>query len=457
MGEPAMNDPHRNDPHTRDAAQPIPGDASLVPAQVTLPPGQADDIGDAYDPAQQSLAEALKVSFGILKVAMFALLLAYCLSGTFSVGSNEVALRLRFGDYVGAPGQRVLERGTYLAAPFPIEQVIKVDTRPTTIDLNREFWFEITGGGDSKESFRSGQARPLNPIKDGSLLTGDFNIAHARWSLTYRVADPEDYITNVGRPDLGEQIVRCAVQQGIVQAIAQLPAEDFLKGVVNRELAIGIAQRRLDEMKTGLKLDQLNLDQVTTPMAVVKSFDNVTTAEADRSQRIVASQQDRTRILAESAGEAAEKLLAVVTRYEQAVEAGTAAETSAAETELDKAFMDLTIDGSMVGGEAAKIINAANTYRTQVVERVKSEREMFERLLPQYQQNPRIILSRLWEDAREKILTGDVETFYTVPGQLQLQLNRDPEIQKMRQREQLKTLKSEQKEMQRARQLQSGK
>jgi regulator of protease activity HflC (stomatin/prohibitin superfamily) len=351
----------------------------------------------------------------------------------------------------------VLERGTYLAAPFPIEQVIKVDTRPTTIDLNREFWFEITGGGDSKESFRAGQARPLNPIKDGSLLTGDFNIAHARWSLTYRVADPEDYITNVGRPDLGEQIVRCAVQQGIVQAIAQLPAEDFLKGVVNRELAIGIAQRRLDEMKTGLTIDQLNLDQVTAPMAVVSSFDAVTTAEADRSQRIVAAQQDRTRILAESAGEAAENLLAVVTRYEQAVEAGTAAETSAAETELDKAFMDLTIEGAMVGGEAAKVINAANTYRTQVVERVKSEREMFERLLPQYQQNPRIILSRLWEDAREKILTGDVETFYTVPGQLQLQLNRDPEIQKMRQREQLKTLKSEQKEMQRARQLQSGK
>jgi chemotaxis protein histidine kinase CheA len=62
------------------------------------------------DPAQQSLAEALQVSFAILKVAMLALLVAYAFSGTFSVGSNEVALRLRFGDYVGAPGERVLER-----------------------------------------------------------------------------------------------------------------------------------------------------------------------------------------------------------------------------------------------------------------------------------------------------------------------------------------------------------
>jgi hypothetical protein len=200
MSDHPMNDSSVHGAAVNDLAVAAAGGAAAASAH-------ADDPGDAFDPAQQSLAEALKVSFGILKFAMFGLLVAYCLSGTFSVGSNEVALRLRFGDYVGAPGQRVLERGTYLAAPFPIEQVIKVDTRPTTIDLNREFWYEITGGGESKESFRSGQARPLNPIKDGSLLTGDFNIAHARWSLTYRVADPEDYITNVGKPALGEEIV----------------------------------------------------------------------------------------------------------------------------------------------------------------------------------------------------------------------------------------------------------
>jgi hypothetical protein len=98
----------------------------------------------ALDPAQQSLAEALRVSFGILKLAMLALLVAYAFSGTFSVGSNEVALRLRFGDYVGAPGERVLERGTYLAAPFPFEQVVKVDTRPMRLPLDQEFWYQLT-------------------------------------------------------------------------------------------------------------------------------------------------------------------------------------------------------------------------------------------------------------------------------------------------------------------------
>jgi hypothetical protein len=39
-----------------------------------------------------------------------------------------------------------------------------------------------------------------------------------------------------------------------------------------------------------------------------------------------------------------------------------------------------------------------------------------------------------------------VETFYTVPGQLELQLNRDPELLKERQKEQLRSRKREQRE-----------
>jgi membrane protease subunit HflK len=420
-----------------------------------LPPvsaAPADELPTHLDPASQSLAEALKVSFGILKVAMLALLAVYALSGTFSVGSNEVALRLRFGDYVGSTGERVLERGTYLAAPFPIEQVIKVDTRPVTIDLDREFWYEIGGTmvGDSRDSLRAGQARPLHPVRDGSLLTGDFNIAHARWSVTYRVTDPVEYITNVGKPELGEQIVRCAVQQGMVQTVAQTPADELLKGLVNREAAIGVAQRRLKDMKTGYTVESLALNQVTAPMAVVKSFDDVTTAESDRSQRIVAAQQTRTRTLAETAGEAAEPLLALVSRYEQASEAGTAADLSQVELEIDEALASLQISDRTIGGEAARIVNSANTYRTQVVERIKSERETFERLLPQYRKNPQLVIARLWEDAKQTILTGDVETFYTVPGKLSLKLNRDPEIQKDRQKQQLQDARLEQKQGERA-------
>jgi membrane protease subunit HflK len=402
----------------------------------------------ALDPAQQSLEEALRVGFAILKLAMLVLLVAYAFSGTFSVGSNEVALRLRFGDYVGDPGNRVLERGTYLAAPFPIEQVVKVDTRPATLTLDREFWFETTkdDSGLTRSELQGRKAMPLHPLRDGSLITGDSGIAHAKWTITWRIGDPVAYLTNVGTKPMAAELVRLVAQQGIVQAVAQLAADDLLRGVVNRELAVGVMQQRLDSMRTGLVIDQLALDKVSAPMRVAGSFDAVTTAESDRAGRIVAAQQERARILGETAGEASGGLVELITAYERAVDGGSAAEAAGLAGRIDAAIEGLVVDGTPVGGEVARLVNNAKGYRTQVVERVAGEAQAFEQLLPQYARNPRLVLSKLWEDARESILTGDVETFYTVAGQLELQLNRDPEIQKLRQQEQLKARKKAQAE-----------
>jgi membrane protease subunit HflK len=411
-------------------------------------PPSMPDAPPALDPAQQSLAEALRVSFTILKLAMLALLVAYAFSGTFSVGSNEVALRLRFGDYVGDPGNRVLERGTYLAAPFPIEQIVKVDTRPMTLVLDREFWFETTAeeSGLTRGQLQARKAMPLHPLRDGSLITGDSNIAHAKWTLTWRVGDPVAFLTNVGSKQLATDLVRLVAQQGIVQAIAQLAADDLLRGIVNRELAVGLMQERLDDMRTGLVIDQLVLDKVSAPMRVAGSFDAVTSAESDRASRIVAAQQERSRILGETAGEASGRLMDLVTAYEQAVERGDKDAALRIQGAIDAALADLRVGDTPIGGEVSRVINAAKTYRTQIVERVASEAQAFEQLLPQYDRNPRLVLSKLWEDARETILTGDVETFYTVPGQLELQLNRDPELQKERQKEQMRAKKRLQKE-----------
>lgn len=400
------------------------------------------------DPAQQSLAEALRVSFAILKVAMLALLVGYAFSGTFSVGSNEVALRLRFGDYVGDPGSRVLERGTYLAAPFPIEEVVKVDTRPARLQIEKEFWFETadTDAGLSRTRLQAMKAMPLNPLRDGSLITGDSNIVHAKWTLTWRITDPEAFLTNLGNRAAATELVRLVAQQGIVHAAARMSADDFLRGIVDRDLMIGSMQRRLDDVRSGVTIDQLTLEKVSAPMRVAGSFDAVTTAESERAARVVAAQQDNARVLGETAGEASAVLLSLISAYETAFENGDPRAIEDLDGRIATAIDSLSIDGRVVGGEVARRINAARVYRTQIVERVASEAQTFEQLLPQFEKNPALVLSKLWEDAREGILTGkDVETFYTVPGQLELQLNRDPTLQKERQKEQLRAKRDEER------------
>jgi len=404
-------------------------------------PTNLDDSPDApQDPAQRSLAEALRLCFGILRVVMLALLAAYAFSGLFSVGSNEAALRLRFGRYVGPPGEQVLERGTYLAAPFPLEQVITIDTRPQSLALDREFWYDAAGRdrGRTQAEIRRSRSGPLDPTRDGSLLTGDLNIVHTRWTVTYRVADPVAYLTNVGDAGLARELVRCVVAQGIVHAVARQPADEVLKAAVNREAAAALARDRLVAMQTGLTIDQLALDEVSAPASTLDSLEAVTTAETDRSQRIVAAEQERARILGEAAGSASGPLLAKLDAYEQAVEAGRSADADATATAIDAAIDALEIDGVSIGGDVARRINAAKTHRARVVEEVRGDRETFERLLPEYERHPRLVLTRLWEAARERIFTGDVETFYTAPGRLEMQLNRDPEVQKERQQEQLR-------------------
>ena len=66
-----------------------------------------------------------------------------------------------------------------------------------------------------------------------------------------------------------------------------------------------------------------------------------------------------------------------------------------------------------------------------------SDAEYFSSLLPEYRRNPRIVRSRLWQDAKERILTGDIETMYLPRGQVYLDLNRDPKVQQDRERKRL--------------------
>ncbi len=394
----------------------------------------------AADPAQRALAEALRLSFGILRLLLVGLVIAYGFSGLFSVGSNEVALRLRFGDYVGSPGEQVLERGTYLAAPFPIEQVITIDTRPQSLELDRDFWYE-TGLAErgrtaaERRRFRSG---PLDPTRDGSLITADLNIVHARWTVTYRVADPVAYLTNVGDPELARDLVRCTVAQGIVHAVARLPADDLLRAAINRDAAAAIARERLAAMATGLTVDQLALEEVAVPASVADSFEAVTSAETGRAQQIVAAERQRAKILGETAGEASPRLLALIDAFERATAAGLVSEAAALEREIETAIDELRVDALPIGGEVAGLINAAKTHRARVVEQVRADREAFTRLLPEYDRHPRLVQAMLREACRAAIFTGDVETFYTTPGRLELQLNRDPAVQKQRQQERMR-------------------
>src|SRR5205823_2810086 len=108
------------------------------------------------DPASQSLADALRSSFRLLKFVMFGLLILFLFSGVFTVGTNEVAVVTRFGRQRDAAPS---EPGLHFAWPYPIDSVIKVNKGLRTTEIDA-FWLKLSEADKTKDlnqvSFRTG-------------------------------------------------------------------------------------------------------------------------------------------------------------------------------------------------------------------------------------------------------------------------------------------------------------
>ena len=415
------------------------------PDQGHEPPINIDEL----DPAQKSLADALRVSFLILKTIMLLLVIYYLfLSNVFNVKQNEEAVRLRFGRIVE---HDIEQGGPNFAWPYPIEEVVKIRTAPETIELKDEFWFRTDPAAllETNSEMR-GRPGPLDPQEDGYLVTGDVNIVHVRWSVTYAIENTADYITNIGDNELlAAGFVRTAVEQALVRTAAQSTGNDLINGRGYAGLARDYGQANLDAMRSGITITGVDMSDRAIPASVYSAYIDVTNAETDKGRVIDQAQKEREHILRDTAGGAYEALWELITAYERALDMEDQPTSDRLGKELDEAFKALQIDSGdktvFISGRVASAISAAKTYRTQVVEQANAQAETFTRLLPEYRKNPRIVMSRMWQDAREAILTGNaysiaqdqmpgaVETVY-VPSNAQLRIhtNRDPDVTKRR-------------------------
>ncbi|WP_428387500.1 SPFH domain-containing protein [Mucisphaera sp.] len=392
------------------------------------------------DAAQQSLADALRVSFRLLSFIMVILVAFYAFSGTFQVQEQQKAVRLFFGKIAGEPGQQVYGPGWHLGWPYPIEDKIMIPTAPRTISINEPFWFEVTEAnqGRTLDDMAAG-AGPLNPERDGALITGDANIVHAQFEIGYRIGDgpndPIHYVTNVGDTDKADELVRSAVESAIIQAVAEINADDAVRGRINQNRARRIAQDTLAELETGIEITTLAASRTTMPLSVLAAYREVNDAESERANLINQARQEATQILRDTAGPGADGLFDLIQAYEFAQTAGDTDEVDLLQDQLDTALTNQMLPDEFGGlpivGEVRSIINTAATFRTQEVEAIRSEVRRFESILAEHRTNPTIVENRIREAARRDILSGESnEAFYLAPGQIRIQVNRDPDVQR---------------------------
>lgn len=458
------------------------------------------------DPAQQSLADALRVSFMVLKVAMLILLVVYLFSGFFNVRSDEVAFRLRFGEIVQdeSGNDKVIPAGgPHFAFPYPIEQVIRVSRKPREIRLQSEFMYENPNNLSKEQLQQQAAQQPLNPEKSGSLLTADANIIHSKFSVLFQVipAQAGSYVKRVGNEQTADAIVRKVAEQAIVYAAAQVTTDEVVQGRFPAETARLRMNEVLSGLETGLEVVQLTFAEADVPLAVRPAYQAVITAEQERARVVEEAYQNRDRILAEAAGAGTRVLVDLINRYEVATAAqdqatvallderldwiygnlqaplwvaaelpagaearawellraaaatDDAVEANAAREQLAALLAEHNVPPELrltqpITGEAALAINQAKEFRSTQRTLVEADVERFQRYYSQYQGNPElrgIIMSRLWQQAKQEILGGDVETIYLPPGQVYPVINRDPNVARERERRALQRGTDEQR------------
>jgi len=432
-----------------------------LPAQSGGHPGDPTELrSDAsLDPANQSLADALRMSFRILKLLMLVLVVLYFLSGWFSVKPGENGVILRFGRILGAgQGEKALDArldpGWHWSWPYPFERWETVSVSERTIPI--EFLFELSDE-ERTSGIKGYKYNNLSPARDDYVITGDVNILHVSVLVRYRVSDIVAYLTNVSPMPDPEATIRSPafkrypeytvmsnlVRDSVIETAARQDAlhirgtgqREFLEAV-GREVDGKLRSLETAGLSLGIEVDPANgiiapqsgaIEAIMPPRQVQEIFDRTFAAQNEKSAVITKASSEAESLLLTTAGTNYEEIAEAIQReYDllatiSAAEAGTSsdgappADVQSLRVQLQeqRRLTESLLDQS--SGEAQTILNDAKIERDAIVKEAAGDYARFQEVLPEYLANPRILMSRFLDDIYAKAMTSDDVAKVLVP------------------------------------------
>ncbi len=394
------------------------------------------------DTASQSLSEALRISFVILKVIMIVLLLVFLASGLRAIGPDEQGLVLRFGRIRGVGEEKILGPGLHWVFPYPVEELIKIPvTKKPNLPINN-FWYYQTAE-ETLPGRKANVPATLNPVIDGYCITrgevlsdvladtagSDYHIVHCKWQVTYGVENLERFFRNIyvegAKPGqdyfeiiktsitpllesmVSDAVVATMVHYSIDEALL---SQDRIPQQVKRLL-----QENLDRIESGVTVFSVQLTDITWPRQVDAAFLESIKASQFRQKIITEAKGYAENTLNETGGPVASDLL-------------TALKDPAAGNEQKELLW------SQLAGKAQEKIADARAYRTKIVETARANAEYLEKLLPEYRKRPQLVIQKIYQDAIEEVLNNADEKMIVQPTagsrskEVRIMLNRDPAI-----------------------------
>jgi len=222
-------------------------------------------------------------------IALVLLIAVVLLSSVYTIDPEEVGVVQRLGRYV-----KTTEPGLNFKLPFGIETVRKV---PVERQLKAEFGYRTQSAGVRTQY----SAASFN--NESLMLTGDLNIADVEWVVQYRIANPYNYLFQVRRVEdtfrgMSEAVMREVVGDRTVNEVITVGRQELATLVEQRLQAL------CEEYQTGIKVEQVVLQNVYPPEPVRPSFNEVNQAEQEKEEKINTAESEYNREVPRARGEA---------------------------------------------------------------------------------------------------------------------------------------------------------
>ena len=229
-----------------------------------------------------------------IKLGIYGIIiLVFLYSGFFTIGPEEVGVVLRLGQY-----NREVDPGLNFKIPFGVETVYKV---PIQRQLKQEFGFRTVKAG-VRTQYASGRYQG-----ESLMLTGDLNAAEVEWIVQYRIKDPYQFLFRVRNPiqtfrDMNEAVMREIVGDRTVNEVITIGRAELADKVFDK------LQTLCDQYETGIKVEQVVLQDVNPPNEVKASFNEVNEAEQEKEKLINQALSEYNKVVPRAKGEARQQI-----------------------------------------------------------------------------------------------------------------------------------------------------
>lgn len=229
------------------------------------------------------------IKYGVIGIFV----LIFIFSAFFTISPEEVGVILRFGKF-----SHIADPGLNFKLPLGIDKLYKVSVQR---QLKEEFGFRTEAAGVrtrySTSSF----------LDESLMLTGDLNAAEVEWIIQYRIADPYKFLFKV-RATLS---TFRAMSEAVVREIVGDRTVNEVLTIGRQEISVAV-QAKLQELcnqyDTGIKVDQVVLQDVNPPDRVKPSFNEVNEAQQEREKLINQAQAEFNKVIPRARGEAEKKI-----------------------------------------------------------------------------------------------------------------------------------------------------